>query len=271
MWMDLYEVLKSQKIVIYGAGFIADLFYQALVENSLSDHIIDVVTTTENDKLFHGFEIKKYSKEGIPSDALVCVAMHDVFRGELEGRLISDKINYIWFSKNNLTNLLEGYPEEVCELISVKDILEATKGEFRLAIRWLMIEEVLGNRKGGIDLNKKLWLNYLNAEVAEKRTDGFIELIKNIKANGFRRDCPIMIDRNCRLMDGSHRFMLACYLEEKNISCNIYKNMDKIRALNGEKALLTDRALERSVLFTEKEKQLIRDTDWMIRKKICAG
>ena len=75
---ELLRQLKSKEIVIFGAGFVAEMFYRALelhgAEGSLC---FCAVTRAGSGQRFHGRPVLSLSEADIREDMLVCLAVHE--------------------------------------------------------------------------------------------------------------------------------------------------------------------------------------------------
>lgn len=261
-------MFEDKKIIVYGTGFMADIFMKTLEYRSMQGNVIGVVTTAGGKELFHGFKNERFDENVIPQDTLICVVMHDMYKQELEERLKSKNLNYIWFDSMTLINFIAGEPIQTKRKVSIVDLVRNNIDDYRMAVRWLAIDEYYGKNNSGFLLYKKYWAAFTGENSANKRLEKFKLLIENVEKYGVNYDCPLLVDRNYIICDGSHRFTIAYYRGNKEILCNIYQDLSLVRRMYGENPYLTKIVLTSSDIYTEEEKQLIRNTDKKIRKDL---
>lgn len=256
---DINGIMKNNRIAIYGTGFVAMKFYDVLVKRGLGKEIeCFIVSKKESGQN----EIRKMkicsidefeNKDGL----IICVAVHEVSRDEIEKILDSKKIkNYIWIYPY-LYDLALGSPLKRGVPVPVKKIVRQCHN-YRIAIRYLAVENYFGKNSYGYDIYRKAQEISCGKISAEKRLESFCRLIQNWENDGYNNDSRILISEDFALIDGIHRTTLARYFKLEEVACDIYKNTGYYAAWMGSGALLArDKVLEAG--FTKEEMEIIED------------
>lgn len=221
---QLIERINGSDVYIYGAGYIAGLFWDVLNKHELECRVRGVLVSEKKRKLdFKGIGIKSIQDYCSSDNDLICVAVHEAIAGEIIRELEKRKIqNYVW-----VTPLLEdlNYGESfVCEkTVLSREFSCGNADELGMALRWCVIDQFYGRNNRGYDLYKRGISSFCGIHTAEARLKSFVSLIEVSKIKGYRYD-PILVNDKFEIIDGEHRFALAIYLGVKEIRCRIVED-----------------------------------------------
>lgn len=242
---NIVEFLKDKQIIIYGAGYVAAKFYDLLVLNGLDDNVsCFAVTESITEGCYKkGRMIKSIHNVDINENSIICLAVHETLKDELETVLSSKKIkNHIWIYPY-FYQLLHSEPLKLNADISVDKIIQANE-DYRFAIRYLAIENYYYKNDNGFDIYTKTMTLCSRYDTARKRLEGFQALIKSWDENGYLPDCACWIDSDYQVFDGTHRITLAKYFNKGTILCNIYNAQSGLLEQYSGKGLLLKKDVE---------------------------
>ena len=74
-----------------------------------------------------------------------------------------------------------------------------------VALRYMFIENYYGENDFGMDVYKNCLKRYMTEEQINKDVSSFISLIQSFEEKGYM-GTPLIIDRNCNVVNGTHRF-----------------------------------------------------------------
>ena len=242
---ECLERLKQNQIVIYGTGHVGRKFLLALKKLGLESQIACFAKTThaQPKENIEGIAVRSISEiTGVDED-IVCLAVHSSIKDELIHELKKNNIrNYIWIYPY-LYRMLLGAPVAENVAVDVDKMKNACLKDYRMAIRWLAIEQYLGKNDDGYDLYIKGEALHCSRDTAEKRLHKFSGLIRNWIKYGYDSKHKVLISEDYEVIDGNHRVALAIYFGEKHITCDIYSLPDGVSQLHGEEAMLTKEIL----------------------------
>ena len=247
MNLHTFKKLLNDKFIIFGSGFVAQMFYSALLNNNLHENIAFVVETNpEKGRTFHGISVLPYSKtetKGIP--VLACV--HDSVIGEIGVKPEDNVIQvypFIW----NL--LFEG--EDKTEMISLSTLMKRQNTEEGwIAARYAGVRGICEGREDFKNLYVKLLSLHCSVHTAKRRL-GYLEmLIQTIRNEGFREEFPVLLDKKLRIIDGLHRIAIAVYFGTDRISVRYLDTKGRFETALGEKNRLTKEFLLKNGLYEE--------------------
>lgn len=256
----MIEHIKKSNVVIYGSGYLAEAFLKILRVHSLENRVIGVVSTCGSQASFLGYRVEKFDEFDVPNGAIVCVCMHEMYKKEVVVSIEKRNLQYHWFHTNTLVDLICGPPIRRNIKKRLRDILVNKPDIYGIAVRWLAIDEYNGKNSIGFEIYRKYWLEFTNEINAKKREQQFKKMLESVKKKGFVDENPIIIDEQLQNIDGNHRLAVAAYLGITDITCDIYRDLSLARTIFGEKTFLTEALLEQSTIFSEEEKNLLRDT-----------
>ena len=107
---DLLRQLKTKDIAVFGTGFVAEMFYEALQIHDLTSKIrCFVVSQASQNQRLHDRPV--YPAEGLdlPAGVLLCVAVHESAAKEVMQTLKAYADRTVWIYPN-LLELLYGMP-----------------------------------------------------------------------------------------------------------------------------------------------------------------
>lgn len=147
------------------------------------------------------------------------------------------------------------------ELLFLHQYNDGELNRFDVIVRYLMIEQELGNNNIGKELYLKMQAhragdNLKMAQAFIDKKDSFTDLIQNVQKSGYRADSPIILNRQNKLFDGSHRLATALYFNIPEIPVKRSRRKYPQYGLNSFDN------------FTEQELNLIKKTERDILSKI---
>lgn len=241
---EFIGLLQNSKIIIYGTGYVANLFYASMKERKLSGNVEGFVTTTGNNQMIDNFPVKSIDEISNDRELLVCVAVHEALKDEIIN-LLQEKgfENYVWIYPYQYALML-GKPIKLnCE-IPVKELLKKDSEDYGLAARHLAIDEFYGKNTDGFEIYKKFIALYSERTTAEKRADKFRSLIEKWDKNGYDRTQTIGILEDGKIIDGRHRLTLACYHGLQTIACDVYPVTKKMEEIHSKATFLPEEYYE---------------------------
>lgn len=262
---ELIDYIKSHKVVIYGAGYVAKRFYQSLKSHKLDGKVECFITTNggEND-----VEDKKniaIDKFKYDSSYMVCVAVHESIKDEIIEILEAKNItNYIWIYPFQYEIML-GQPIERSVKIPVKNIVKRAVEYYGMAIRNIAIGQYYGKNDIGYEMYIKAQSLHCNENTAKKRLEQFIGLIESWEKNGYDESKELLVTDDYAIIDGSHRASLAIYHNQKFIMGSIYGCSKELFQIHDEGGMLTKNYIA-SNGFTAEEIKLLEETNKKIEE-----
>lgn len=241
----LLEQIAQRNIVIYGAGHIAGKFLKALKLHHYDENVLCFVVTSPEQGLamMEGIPVRTVEWLAEHKDALICIAVHEALRYDIAAVLRNIGVSeYIWIYPY-LYELLLGKPVGTNREIDLDEIIRTCEDDYRLAIRYAVIEQYFGKNKVGYDLYRRAQALHSSRETAEERLISFCSLIGKWQKNGYDGKSRIAINTDYEIIDGNHRVALAKYYDQPQIMCDIYEKYMDVTELHGENAMLTGRVL----------------------------
>ena len=221
----LLEIIANNDIVVYGAGYVAERFYMALQQRNLQNKIKCFVVTNNNKSSTKFMEKPVEQLDNLEEkDIYICIAVHEAMKYAIEKNLQQhNRSNYIWIAPY-IDELLFGKPIAYHKNVKTIDILRSQNVDhIALAVRYLVIESFYDGTDAGDGIYLKMvQYMYVNKETAKCRLDNFKKLINNWNEVGYQEDKEIKIDERGQIIDGKHRFSLACYHKKEFIYCTIF-------------------------------------------------
>lgn len=245
----LLKQLKTREIAIFGAGFVAEMFWQALKLHGAEDNVsCCVVTHAESGHCFHGIPVRSLQSTRVPENMLLCIAVHESGKEGLHELLSPYEAQTVWIYPY-LFELLYGKPICLSPEYPLAELLVCqNREEYWLAVRYAAIRDFL-NESPGYSGTKDLYLQAVSLHCAGKtalrRASRMEELALSMSSEGFREDCPVRIDEAGRIIDGLHRIACAAYLKMKTVPALIYPYSQIFESVLGEKNRLPEWLLRR--------------------------
>lgn len=260
--------LEENRIVIYGAGYMAKMFYKALSKLGIDRNVEFFVVSSDHKKMktLYGTEIKTIDEIKIDSNVLICVAVHEMLKDEIQEILKKKKlINYVWISPDIYAELFFGIPYNKNVKVSVNKICQ--ENIYSILVRHLAIENYFGKNNYGYDIYTKVQRKLLGEAAAERRLLSFCKLIYDWKSKGCILDRNILLDKNFEILDGAHRIALARYYQMKEINCDLYDCTLHSSEWREDKLFLKEDTL---ILFgfTDEEIRIIKDAYITLREAV---
>jgi len=261
---ELLKILSQKKIIIYGIGHVGMKFFYALKKHRLEKNIISFAVSTplEGQSNIDGIPIRSIEELDNQESVIVCIAVHEAWKEKIAHKL--KIVEYIWIYPF-LYELLLGHPIELDVNVDLNRMIKTCMGDYRLAVRYMAIEQYFKKNKVGYDIYIKAASLYCDKRTAEERLLKFIELVHNWEHFGYDKSSQVLINTQYEIIDGTHRIATARYFGQKKIICNIFSNELPITKLHGEKAMLTEKVLKDGGFCSEEREELD------IRNKIIRG
>lgn len=234
---ELKRILQNNKVIIYGAGYVADKFYQFLRDNNLSNKVLYFVTTTGNDEKKYGRSVISVNELKKEENTVICIAVHEAIKDEIIKILIQKKVdNYVWIYPFQY-ELVLGEPIATGVDVPVSELMKTCLDDYRMAVRYLVLDNYFGKSTIGYETYTAVMSLYCGKETAEKRLHQFCNVISSWIMNGFDSNrCPWIFE-NHEVIDGAHRIAIASYLGKKNLKCNVYKKTRNLSEIVSPEAL----------------------------------
>ncbi len=261
-------LVSDKKILIYGAGYVAANFLEALKKNGLEGQVLGVIVSRlpETMEYVGTFPVRTIDQIAVDDETIICIAVHEALKEEIEAVLQQKNLlNYIWIYPF-LYSLYLGKPVREGEWADIRKFIPQYKERYGMAVRWAAIDDYYGNCPGGFGLYQKAMAMHGSPAAIKARTDGFLKLIKNWDSMGYDARWQISIDRNYEIIDGEHRVALAFYHGQSQIRCRVYDGEN----MHGEKVLMTKKALLEGG-FTMEEIELLDRINLYMRQTVLEG
>lgn len=251
---ELLELLSRRKFVIYGAGYVALKFYEALKIRQLDKNISCFIVSTfsGSDEKIEGLPIRGVDWLKKNKDIVVCIAVHEALMPEIIGTMQNIGVSDYFWIYPYLYELLLGAPIKVGTAVNLNDVIHTCMDDYRLAIRYMAIDNYLGKNAIGFDMYKRAQALHSSPKTAEERLIKFCELINQWQQNGYNKNSRILINERYEVIDGIHRVTLAKYYNLQEIVCDIFPGDFSASELHGANVMLTRQALLRGG-FSEEE------------------
>lgn len=258
---ELLEQLKTRELVVFGAGFVAEMFCTALEMHGLEDRLqACIVSRALPGQCFHGRPVCSLNEVRLPESALLCVAVHDSAGAGLQEALNPYEAQTVWIYPH-LFELLYGRPLRFERSLPLSELLSRqNREEYWLAVRYAALREVLENGECNpetLTLYQRAMSLHCGEDTARKRAILMGELARSMREVGFREDCPIRIDEAGHILDGLHRVACAACLRLEAVPALVYPESQVFDRVLGERNRLPERVL-RGTGFSSAELELIQ-------------
>lgn len=265
---EILKVLEGNRIIIYGAGYMAKMFYKALSKSGIDRNVEFFVVSSKHKKTktLYGTEIKTIDEIKIDSNVLICVAVHEMLKDEIQEILKQKRlINYVWISPEICAELFFDVPYKRNVKVSVNKICQ--ENIYSILVRYLAIENYFGKNNYGYEIYTKVQGKLFGEAAAGRRLLSFCKLINDWKSKGCVLDTNILLDKNFEILDGAHRIALARYYQMEEINCDIYDCTLHSSEWREDKLFLKEDTL---ILFgfTDEEIRIIKDTYTILREVV---
>ena len=266
----LIQQLKTKDFAVFGTGFVAGMFYEALKETGLSSGLTCcIVSKAGEGETFHGRPVYSAGSFRLPNDMMLCIAVHESAFGEISDKIKSISERCVWVYPN-LYELLYGIPAQPPHDIVLADLLsKQSRDEYWLALRYAAIRDYLKNEpcyRETKDLYIKLLALHCSNATAVRRSMQMEKLAVSMAHEGFRNDCPIAVDERGRIIDGLHRTACAAFLHISKIPAVIYPESKVYDRLLGKKNRLPEDVLTEAGVTASEMQFLINAMDEMLER-----
>lgn len=264
------EYLTGKKLIIYGTGYVAHKFYRALEKRSMQNNIRCFVRTNETgaNETFEGLPVYCFSDIYVNENDLVCLAVHESLRDEIEKEVSQVTYKYIWIYPY-LYELLFGESEQTQVEIDIKLLLQGFRNDLRLGVRIVAIEQWDGINTYGFDSYIRAQMIHCSQDTAKRRLNQFMVLASEWKKAGYNKNYPISVNRNYEVIDGNHRIAMAVYTGEKLINGNIYPTDMSAVEIHGQEAMLPEDILFKNGFSKQEIKRLWTVQQSYIERYYC--
>ena len=244
---DLLFQLKTSNIALFGTGFVAEMFFEALTELGLSSKLCCcIVSSARERETFHGRPVFTADSYSLPEDTVLCVAVHESVAVELNDTLnnISDKRVWIY---PNLFELLYGEPVVPFKSVKLSDLLSKQNSEeYWLALRYAAIRDYL-KREPNYWRTRELYIKLISFhcsyDTAVRRCRQMEKLADSMAEGGFWDNSPVAVNEHGKIIDGLHRIACAAYLYIDKIPAVVYPESEVYDRLLGKENRLPESLL----------------------------
>lgn len=256
---QLLNILSQKPFIVYGHGYTAKKFYEAIKNNNLLYNFNGFVVSNSQESFDEQFQCKIYNKEWLKnnSDLLVCIAVHPSILKEILDNLnmTTDNLNCI-FVYPYLYELLLNVPVEKNILVSTDKILKQMKNCYSIAVRYAAINAYMKKNYTGYSIYIKAISLHCDEHTAKKRLQRFIKIIEDCEKFGYNLNFPICVNNNYEVFDGMHRIALAKYFGIEQIYADLYKTNTSLVNIHNDNSILTRNSLIENN-FTKHEMTLL--------------
>ena len=264
----IYELLRTESIIIYGVGFVADFFYRLVNQKGLAANVIGFMVSEGSIESFKGLPVFKVKDQCIDKAITICIAVHESSLDDIKSNLEKNEFRKYVCIYPYLINMWLGEPKKQNESILVKDIWNRKDDQYAVAARYLVIGQYFSKNTLGYEIYKKMSVLPQDEKTKEKRLKTFLDLIQNCESNGFDFRRTIKIFDDYKVIDGNHRLAVAIYFGVEHINCDVYSSQNRwdLEFLPKEKKL--NRETVEKIGFTEYERDLLEQTIIAITEKM---
>ena len=244
------ERLHSEGCLVFGTGFVATLFLEALDVAGLADRVRGYLATKPADGAsFDGFDVKYASDPSIDRSALVCIAVHESNLASVEETLEREGYTNTEWVYPHLNSLIYGEPLYRDVSLPLDMVLSRQDPASNwLAIRAIAAWDTLTEERTGHDIYVAAQALHCSEETAERRYGLLQELVESVRVNGFDPSQPVFVDTGLNIIDGLHRVAVAWVLGIESIPCTIVAANDAYDRLITDRNRMTDDQLLRTGL-----------------------
>ncbi len=233
------ECLAGKKLVVYGTGHVAHKFHKALQAHHLQENIRCFVRTAdvEDGERFEGIRVCRWKDVPVGEDTLVCLAVHESLRDEIEKLVRPITRQYVWIYPY-LYGLMLGEAERENVELEICRLLKGYRNDLRLGVRMAAIEQWEGRNTHGFDDYIRAQMLHCGRETAGKRLEQFLGLMDGWRRFGYEKNHPISVNKKEEVIDGNHRLAMAVYVGQTVIYGNIYPTELSAESIHGREAML---------------------------------
>lgn len=223
---ELWHVLESNDIIIYGAGYVGKRFLEICKASKRKINIVGIMTKNGTDTLDDIVAIPVNTSDEYKK-CTVCIAVHDVWIKDVIIDLKLNKYNSYINIYPYLYDLMLGEAVNYNLSVPIKKIF-CGRNKYAIAARWLAIEEYYKKNHYGYSIYMKQCSRYSKRDTQYKRLERFKSLIQSFNVASYSSEENIIILDDFRLVDGFHRVSLLMYYGEKIVNVNVYNSRNII-------------------------------------------
>lgn len=298
----LLKTIQTRGVVLFGTGFVAEKIVHTLTEHGLMECVRGFVVSKAVTTSFKGnpvWSVNQYSEfvtsqrnKKLSSELpLLCIAVHESLRADIEKLLSDAGLDFEWIYPNYL-ELAWNIRTSVAVDIPIQAILQRQEPDQAwISVRYAALKECLaGNGDGPASALQESVIEKQNGpastlqecfvgrqdgpastlyvkaaslfskpETARQRLVYAAEITKHILKEGYDRSRPILIDNNYRIIDGLHRLAGSVLAGCKTVPCLVVEVSDRFNEYFPEENRLTEAAQEKAGL-TPEEKEMLKKT-----------
>lgn len=283
----LLKTIQTRDVVLFGTGFVAEKIVHTLAEQGLLDCVRGFVVSKAVTTSFKGkpvwlvdeyseFVTSQKDKKLLSELPLLCIAVHESLRADIEDLLSHAGLDFEWIYPNYL-ELAWGTATPFVVDIPVQTILQRQEPDQAwISVRYVALKECLSGKwdESASALQERLVINgngpasalYVKAaslfskpETARQRLAYAAEITKHVLKEGYDRSRPILIDNSYRIIDGLHRLAGSVLAGCKTAPCVVVEASNRFNEYFPEENRLTKAAQEKAGL-TPEEKELLKRT-----------
>ena len=246
------DSLKGKKIIIYGTGHVGRKFYRTLRTQGLGPQVRCFVRTgnVDRDERLDGIPVYRFEDIRIEEEDLICLAVHESIREEIEELIRQRTDHYLWIYPY-LYELMFGEPECRDMDLPVEALFRDFRDDLRLGVRLSAIEQQEGLNEWGFDCYVRAQMLHCNRETAIHRLEQFRGLIEDWKRWGYRQDFRLVLTRGYGVIDGNHRLAMAVYTGQRTIRADVYPTDLTVKEIHGQEPMLSGELLRQHGFMAE--------------------
>lgn len=235
----ILDDFKGKKIIIYGTGHVGRKFYKTMKKHGFEDQVQCFVRSRDvsEGEFFEGVPVYCFETVPIEENTLICLAVHESLRDEIQRTVSSVTDQYLWIYPY-LYELMLGEPEQEAVELPVERLLRGCQSDLRLGVRLAAIEQQDGLNDFGFDCYIRAQMLHCDRETALQRLKQFTRLIEEWKQNGYQKKYLLTLTRDYGVIDGNHRLAMAAYTGLKTICGNIYPTDLSVEDIHGCEPML---------------------------------
>ncbi len=262
--------MATKDLVIFGTGFVAEMFWNGLELHGLTNRVrFCVITCAVPGQKFHGLPVYSVHEAVLPENSLLCISVHESVLNEIREQNPEIVERGIWIN-TFLIDLLYGEPLRTEKLSVPKIVRHQDHTAYWITVRYAAVREYL-RHSANFELAKDLYIRALSQHCSRKtavRREKQLEMLADsMSAVGFAPEYPpIRVDNDLRIIDGLHRTACALYLDIPVIPAAVYARSDVYDRLLIGNNRLPEKVLLRAG-FTEAEMDYLRGVRMEIIEK----
>lgn len=225
---------ECQNVYIYGAGKIGRKIYGLIKKGNQLVKLKGFIVSNTGGGYVENKPIISIDKIN-EKDSTILVSVSDIYQNEILELLqrtgftnVICAYKYAFLEENDI-------PQEMPEtiMIDLRELLvqqyEETKFKrFDIIVRLLAIRNYYGENNLGFDLYRRMQNFRIHSKYADVAEPRFKALIKSVEEHGYDTDSEIYVDRNLKLIDGSHRIALAIYHNIKKVRVRVLNRFENV-------------------------------------------